>query len=118
VFEILPITFVIDYAEQHVFNVMIQRFQMYFNTIDKNKALGTAAINTALAAHPNLKSKSAISKHNFALKESMNAGYNLWVLKPNDLNRGRGVHIFNSLEELRKLIVDYTTGVEVMPSKP
>lgn len=40
------------------------------------------------------------------------------MLKPNDLNRGRGVHIFNSLEELRRLIIDYTTGVEVKPSKP
>lgn len=74
VFEILPVTFVIDYAEQHVFNVMMDRFQIYFNVIDKNKALGTQAINAALAAHPNLKAKSGYSKHNFALKESMNAG--------------------------------------------
>jgi hypothetical protein len=40
-------------------------------------------------------------------------GHNLWVLKPNDFNRGRGVHIFKTLEQLKKLIVDYTTGVEV-----
>lgn len=43
----------------------------------------------------------------------MFAGHNLWVLKPNDFNRGRGVHIFNTLEQLKKLIVDYTLGVEV-----
>ena len=43
----------------------------------------------------------------------MFAGHNLWVLKPNDFNRGRGVHIFNTLEQLKKLIVDYTVGVEV-----
>ena len=43
----------------------------------------------------------------------MFAGYNLWVLKPNDFNRGRGVHIFNTLEQLKKLIADYTVGVEV-----
>lgn len=52
------------------------------------------------------------------LKDSMNAGQNIWVLKPNDLNRGRGVHIFNNLEQLKKLILDYTTGVEIMSSKP
>ena len=48
----------------------------------------------------------------------MNAGQNIWVLEPNDLNRGRGVHIFNNLEQLKKLILDYTTGVEIMSSKP
>jgi len=53
---------------------MINRFQIYFNTIDKNKALGTQAINAALTNHPNLKAKSGYSKHNFALKETMNAG--------------------------------------------
>jgi len=31
-------------------------------------------------------------------------GQNIWVLKPNDANRGRGVCIFNKLEELRSLI--------------
>jgi glutathione synthase/RimK-type ligase-like ATP-grasp enzyme len=39
-------------------------------------------------------------------------GHNLWVLKPNDLNRGRGVHLFNSLEQLKKLIAEYTKGIE------
>jgi hypothetical protein len=40
-------------------------------------------------------------------------GHNLWVCKPNDFNRGRGVNLFNTLEQLRKLIHDYTLGVEV-----
>ena len=33
-------------------------------------------------------------------------GGNIWVLKPNDANRGRGVHIFNKLDELRSLIFE------------
>jgi len=40
--------------------------------------------------------------------------HNLWVFKPNDLNRGRGVHIFSTLEELKKLIASYTQGVEII----
>lgn len=40
--------------------------------------------------------------------------HNLWVCKPNDFNRGRGVHIFNNLEQLKKLINDYTVGVEIV----
>lgn len=41
-------------------------------------------------------------------------GHNLWVLKPNDFNRGRGVNLFNSLDQLKKLINDYTVGVEII----
>jgi hypothetical protein len=43
----------------------------------------------------------------------MFAGKNLWVFKPSDYNRGRGVNMVSSLDQLRKLIVDYTIGVEV-----
>jgi glutathione synthase/RimK-type ligase-like ATP-grasp enzyme len=43
----------------------------------------------------------------------MFAGKNLWVFKPSDYNRGRGVNLVNSLDQLRKLVQDYTVGVEV-----
>ena len=32
---------------------------------------------------------------------------NIWLLKPNDLNRGRGIHIFDSLKTLFQLLKDY-----------
>ena len=35
---------------------------------------------------------------------------NLWVFKPNDCNRGRGVHIFSKLEDLKQLISEYVLG--------
>lgn len=31
----------------------------------------------------------------------------LWLLKPTFLNRGRGIHVFSSLETLAKLIQEY-----------
>jgi hypothetical protein len=31
----------------------------------------------------------------------------LWLLKPTFLNRGRGIHVFSSLETLVKLIQEY-----------
>jgi hypothetical protein len=43
----------------------------------------------------------------------MHAGQNLWVFKPYDFNRGWGVNLFSSLDQLKKLIHDYTAGVEV-----
>jgi len=46
-------------------------------------------------------------------------GQNLWVLKPNDLNRGWGVELFSSIDDLKRLIEDYSVGVEVQsPQKP
>ena len=40
-------------------------------------------------------------------------GHNLWLLKPTDYNRGRGVQVFNSFEQFKKLIHEYKHGVEV-----
>lgn len=34
----------------------------------------------------------------------------LWLLKPTFLNRGRGIHIFNSLTQLEKLLNEYYSG--------
>ena len=36
--------------------------------------------------------------------------YNLWILKPTHLNRGRGIHVFRDLESLHKLIKQYCSG--------
>ena len=34
----------------------------------------------------------------------------LWLLKPADMNRGNGVHVFNNLEELEILLQSYYSG--------
>lgn len=39
--------------------------------------------------------------------------YNLWLLKPTHLNRGRGIHVFRDLETLHKLIKQYCLGREL-----
>ena len=33
----------------------------------------------------------------------------LWFLKPTGLNRGRGIEIFDSLEDLEKILLEYLT---------
>ena len=38
-------------------------------------------------------------------------GYNLWMLKPTGLNRGRGIHVFDSIEKLKKLLRECTEGI-------
>lgn len=43
----------------------------------------------------------------YTLNENMFDGKNFWMIKPTDFNRGRGVQVFNSLEQFKKLIVEY-----------
>lgn len=35
----------------------------------------------------------------------------LWLLKPTGLNRGRGINVFNNLDQLTDLLIEYTSGV-------
>jgi hypothetical protein len=43
------------------------------------------------------------------MPESHFSGHNLWLLKPSDMNRGRGIHIFDSIERLRKILKDLSS---------
>ena len=36
------------------------------------------------------------------------AGKNFWIFKATSLNRGRGIHVFNTLEQLYELIKQYS----------
>lgn len=40
-------------------------------------------------------------------------GHNIWILKATGFNRGQGIHVFNQLEDLKKLIKEYTDGLNV-----
>lgn len=41
------------------------------------------------------------------------SGKNLWILKPSGLNRGKGLELFSSLQELDDFLRLYTTGYDV-----
>jgi hypothetical protein len=47
------------------------------------------------------------------MRDSMMDGQNIWILKPNDFNRGKGVELFSTIDELKRLIEGYTVGVEI-----
>ena len=44
-----------------------------------------------------------------AFIEKKNSTY-LWILKPTFLNRGRGIHLFNNLQKLEKILTGYLEG--------
>lgn len=40
----------------------------------------------------------------------MFAEANLWLLKPNNCNRGKGVILFNKIEEVKKMVQENLDG--------
>ncbi len=47
------------------------------------------------------------------LHSSFIRGYNIWLLKPTGLNRGRGIEIFNNLEQFKQYVQEYYDGFTV-----
>ena len=39
-------------------------------------------------------------------------GQNVWILKPTGFNRGKGIHVVNSIKKLKRLIKEYSRGKE------
>lgn len=38
------------------------------------------------------------------------SGQNIWILKPTGFNRGKGIHVVNSIAKLKKLIKKHSKG--------
>lgn len=48
--------------------------------------------------------------HRYTMPFCHFTGFNLWLLKPTKLNRGRGIHVINNLTQLKQLISRYCEG--------
>ena len=124
VFKYLPMQFVIDFSSKS-FTAEIETFCQFFNCIEKVKHKNSSKsedenemnmddqldkINTIIKANKMLSDKKPIAQKNknFKLYKEMYNGSNIWLIKPRDFNRGRGVKLFNSLENLRNLITEFT----------
>ena len=45
-------------------------------------------------------------KSAYKLLDSLHNHKNIWLLKPTGLNRGRGIHIFQTIDEFKKILKD------------
>ena len=45
-------------------------------------------------------------KNPYKMMQTAHDHKNIWLLKPTGLNRGRGIHIFTTVEELRQILID------------
>ena len=109
----MPITFVLDYSRD-VAHTEFERFAALFNMIEKHKDDDLDTLNQGISNNVLITTQKYSS---LSLPSSMFCGKNLWLLKPTSLNRGRGVTIFNSIPQLKKLILEYQSGQEQNPTK-
>ena len=65
-------------------------------------------LNKHLLSHMNMGEKKRTVR-NMTLRDSMFDGQNIWLLKPADANRGRGVQLFSSIDHLKRLILELTS---------
>lgn len=92
VYDLMPITFSIDLKSNRL-NSQIGLFTGFFKTLSgetgKLKGNEESGVGTVPATHF--------------------IGKNVWLIKPADYNRGRGIKIFNSLEVFRNIISECLT---------
>ncbi len=46
------------------------------------------------------------------------SGYNMWILKATKLNQGQGIHVCNSLPQVKQLIQKYCEGISKKETEP
>ena len=105
-FDIIPITFFLDLDHLEKFDVEFQDFLNCFQ--GKTSLFRSTSLNFGpfKLMQKNFDKKGCLysQPRNYA---TMNCGNNVWILKPADYNRGRGIRLFNRLEDLQSILLEY-----------
>ena len=79
-------------------------FMNIHKIIDKNIDKSFEEINTKMLAYQTAKEKSI--KTAYKINRCHQNGENLWLLKPTGFNRGIGIHIFQTFDQLREIMCE------------
>jgi len=122
-FDLTPTTFILDLQESN-FQVAFQDFVTFFKEHSRYSSDQHSQIVT-LFSQQNIKPpKTASSNGNTnqplrlhysqpKMHDSFLHGCNLWLLKPADFNRGRGINLFNKLSSLEYYLKCFLLGDNV-----
>lgn len=123
VFNFIPITFYIEINPSkpngQIKNA-IHKFAAFHKALENSRRLvrsGCASsqkhsksckVEASTKLTPMSFDKRAVSQYNrYTMPLCHFSGYNLWLLKPTHLNRGRGIHVFKDLDRLRQLMASH-----------
>ncbi|CAD8060286.1 unnamed protein product [Paramecium sonneborni] len=111
-FDVIPLVFIINFKSSDWMKDVQQFTEFYCN----NNPLPQTSLKTKLDFDfyvsnlaPNKINYNGIKTYKMA-ETLTNKNQYLWLLKPSDWNRGEGVHVFNTLEEVEGLIKSYYNG--------
>ena len=121
-FEMTPITFILDLNKDDC----EQTLQTFINFYHRNMPSEMQKPDNQRKLYLDIPKRMKYFYNNYEKKTSLfgmygkpkmlrtyiNGNNYLWLLKPNYFNRGRGIQIFQTLEELEKMIVELCEGVE------
>lgn len=81
------------------------RFHLVYRTIIINIGFRQFSIKSDQIKQKGLNANKTPPEYELPL--SHYDGHNFWIFKAPDLNRGRGIHVFNTIEQLQELIEQY-----------
>lgn len=126
-FKIVPLTFSFRLNEKEFLDDL-QNFAKFFRSVSENVAcsrvkpvdrVSGSYFNFDFKFKPPHDSQTALRKFRNQPADSIVkdpiffSGKNLWILKPSGLNRGKGLELFSSLDQLNEFLQLYMTGYDV-----
>ena len=121
VFDYVPITFLIE-SNSETYKQDLDRFKSVFNICKQydDKSLDgddhdarMYEMNKKINGLCLFSTKSGKSTLNIQMPNSHFDGYNIWFLKCTQFNRGKGIYVFNTLEQLVSLINEIDKGLVI-----
>jgi Tubulin-tyrosine ligase family len=118
----VPLTFLID-LDSPSYNNDIEKIINTFSIIqnacasvkDTNNETqlenARCSINTKLASMTFNKDRRIVRSCIPFIQSTHFKGKNIWIIKPTGFNRGRGVEVFTSLDQMKKIIKDSAEGI-------
>ena len=102
VYDLLPLTFILDFKAENAYE-QYEAFRGVHKLIEANINADIIEINKKLFNYQTATERKAqiALKNPYKMMQSAHDHKNIWLLKPTGLNRGRVIHIFQSLDELR-----------------
>ena len=90
-------------------STMFQNFAAVYQALERGTTQHTATASIYPKINPpSYTSLSGVTKYaRYKMPKCHFLGYNMWIFKPTGLNRGRGIHVFRSIDALKDLIVSY-----------
>ena len=116
-FSLTPVTFIIDFDDEYC-EYNLKQFLGFFMKKDPRKLkkpngnyLTYNFVNKFSGfmgwQNSDIKKKVNILSRPINNQTYYNENSYIWLLKPTGLNRGRGIEIYDSLEQLEKILADY-----------